>query len=52
MESSDNLLSYPWWKITFKVHKNASDKHLGAIISQNNKTIELFSKIPSKSQRN
>ena len=50
MLSSDTLLSYPGCKIPFKVHTYAYDKQLGAVISQNNKPIELFSIILSKPQ--
>ena len=41
--SAETLLSYPYWTITFKVHNDASDKHLGDVISQNNKPIDLLS---------
>ena len=46
------LLSYPYWKLTFTVHTDASDKQLGAVISQDNKTIALFSRRLSNPQRN
>ena len=36
------LLSDPDWKIPFTVHTDASDKHLGDVISQNNKLIAFF----------
>ena len=52
MVSDDTLLSYPDWEITFTVHTDASDKHLGAVINQNNKPIDFFSRILSKPQRN
>ena len=42
MVSADTLMSYPDWKITLTVHTYASDKHHGAIISQNDKHITLF----------
>ena len=48
----ETLLSYPYWKLPFKVHTDASDKQLGAVISQNNKPISLFTRRLSKSQRN
>ena len=52
MVSADTLLSYPYWKLAFTVHTDASDKQLGIVISQNNKPIDLFSIILSKPQRN
>ena len=38
------LLSYPFWKLTFTVHTDTSDKQLGAFISHNNKPIAVFSR--------
>ena len=52
MVSSGTLISYPYWKIPFTVHNDDSDKELGAVISQNNKPIALFSRILSKPQHN
>ena len=52
MVSSDNVSGYPYWTISFIVHIYAYDKQLGAVISQNNKTIAFFSKRLSKPQRN
>ena len=49
---TETLLSYSDWKITFTVHTNASDKHLGDVIIQNNKTIILLSMMLIKLQRN
>ena len=51
MVSAENLLSYPYWKMPFTVHTDASDKHLGSVISQNNKPIALFSRILIKPKR-
>ena len=51
MVSSENLLSYIDWKITFTVHTDASDKQLCAVIIQNNEPIKLLSKILSNPQR-
>ena len=45
MVTAETLFSYPDWKIIFAVHTNASDKQLGAVISQNIKPIALLSKI-------
>ena len=52
MVSAETLFSYPYWTILFTVHTNASDKHLGAIISKNIKPIALLSIILIKPQHN
>ena len=44
MVNDETVLSYPYWKIPFKVHTDDSDKQLDAVISQNNKLITLFSR--------
>ena len=44
MVAAENLLKYPDWTIDFTVHTDASDKHLGAVISPNNKPIGFFSR--------
>ena len=44
MVSADTLLMYPDWKILLTVHTDASDKQLGAFISQNNRPIDLLSR--------
>ena len=46
------LLRYPYCKILFTVHTDASYKQSGAIISHNNKPISFFSRILSKPQLN
>ena len=51
MFSDEALLSYPDWKLLFAVHTDASDKQLGAFISQNNKPIYFFSSKLNKPQR-
>ena len=44
MVSNETLLSYQYWTTPFTVHNDASDKQLGAFISQNNKAISFFSR--------
>ena len=43
MVSAETLLFYPDWKIPLTYHTDAYNKQLGAVISQNNKLIKLFS---------
>jgi hypothetical protein len=52
MVSKETLLNYPDWSKPFDIHTDASDKQLGAVISQNNKPIAFFSRRLSKAQRN
>ena len=52
MVSGDNLLSCPYWTISFMVHTNVSDKQLDAVISQNTKPIAFLSRRLRKPQRN
>ena len=42
MVSTETLLSYPYWKITFTVHTDPSDKRFCAVISHNNESITFF----------
>ena len=39
MVSAEAVLNYPDWTIPFTVNTDASDKQLGAVSSQNNKSI-------------
>ena len=39
----DNLLTYPYFNETFKIHTNASAFQLGAVISQKGKPITFYS---------
>ena len=50
--SEEVFLTYPDWSKPFIVHADASNKQLGAVISQNKKPIAFFSRRLSKSQRN
>ena len=43
MVSAETLMIYPYCKLIFTVHTDASDKQLGAVFSQNNKPIHFFS---------
>ena len=52
MISEEVFLVYPDWSKPFTVHTDASDKQLGAVISQDNKPLAFFSRRLSKSQRN
>ena len=52
MVSTETLLIYPYWKLQFTVHTDASDKQLCAVISQSNKPITFFSRKLSKPKRN
>ena len=44
MFSAEILIRYPYWKLSFTVHTDAFDKQLGAVISNNNKPIDFFSR--------
>ena len=50
--SAETLLNYPDWKIPSKLQTDASDKQLGAVISQNIIPSVFFSSRLSKPQRN
>ena len=51
MFSTENLLIYQYWKTPFTEHTDDSGKHLGAVISHNDKPIEFFSRRLIKPQR-
>ena len=46
------LLSYPYFTIPFRVHTDAPDKQLCAVISHSNNPFDFFSIILSNPQRN
>ena len=48
MISEDTFLTYPDWEVKFDVHTDASDKQLGAVVSQNGKPIAFSSRQLSK----
>jgi hypothetical protein len=50
MVSRETLLNYPDWSKPFDIHTDASDKQLGAVISQDGKPIAFFSRRLSKAQ--
>ena len=50
--SKETILIYPDWTKKFIIHTDASDKQLGAVISQNNKPIEFLSQRLNKAQKN
>ena len=52
MVSDEMMLSHLDWKLPFTVHANSSDKQLVAVIIQNNKPNDFFSRILSKPQHN
>ena len=52
MVAQETLLHYPDWTIPFDIHTDASDKQLGAVISQKGNPIAFFSRRLNKSQRN
>ena len=48
MLSDETLFRHLYWKLPFTVHNDAYDKQLGAVINQNNKPVDFFSRILSK----
>ena len=51
MVSAETMISYLDWNILFTFHTDASDRQLGAVISQNNKPIGFLSIILRNPQR-
>ena len=47
----DNLLTYPYFNETFKIHTDASAFHLGAVIIQKGKPIAFYSRKITDSQQ-
>ena len=52
MVSAEILLSYPYWKLPFRVHTDVFDKQLVVVISHNDKHIPFFYIKLSKPQHN
>ena len=52
MVSAETLINDTEWTIPLTLHPDASNKQLGAVISQNNKPITFLSIILSKPQHN
>jgi hypothetical protein len=52
MVLQEALMNYPDWSKPFDIHIDASDKQLGAVISQDEKPIAFFSQRLSKAQQN
>jgi len=48
----ETLLNYPDWSKLFDIHTNVSDYQLGAVISQEGKSITFYSRKLNKAQRN
>ena len=44
--------NYPEFDRPFDIHTDASDRHLGAVLSQDGKPLALYSRKPSSAQRN
>ena len=47
----DNLLTYPYFNETFKIHTNASAFRLGAVIIQKGKMIAFYSRKMNDAQQ-
>jgi hypothetical protein len=52
MVARETLLNYPDWSKPFEIHTDASDRQLGAVISQKGKPIAFFICRLLKAQRN
>ena len=52
MVAKETVLNYPDWTIPFDIHTDASDKQLGAVISQRGNPLAFYSRRLTKAQRN
>jgi len=52
MVIKETLLNYPDWSKPFDIHTNLSDYQLNAVISQEGKPIDFYSRKLNKAQRN
>lgn len=52
MIATETLLTYPDWTKPFDIHTDASDKQLGAVISQEGKPLAFYSRTLSSAQKN
>ena len=50
--AKEAILTYPNFNEVFEIHTEASDRQLGAVISQNGKPLSFYSRELSSSQRN
>ena len=50
--AKETILAYPDFNLPFDVHTDASDRQLGAVISQNGKTLAFYSRKLNSAQRN
>lgn len=52
MVAQETVLAYPYWKLIFDIHTDASDVQMGAVLSQKNRPIAFFSRKLNKAQQN
>ena len=50
--AKETILAYPDFNLPFDVHTDASDRQLGAVISQNGKALAFYSRKLNSAQRN
>eukprot|EP00957_Ditylum_brightwellii_P061180 4642487-Ditylum_brightwellii.AAC.1 len=50
--SKDVLLAYPYFNLPFKIHMDASDRQLGAVIDQKGRMLAFYSCKLNRAQRN